>query len=235
MREHWESEASDYVFGRKLSPADARVLELLQPCSGDRLMEIGFGSGLVAAEIVKIYPGVTYIGVDFARRFIPLAREILPETTPLILASAAALPFRNGCLDLILEMDAIHHFPREIIPRVVESLTALLAPGGRFISVEDWAAPPQNERDKLAYSIQSRRHHTSTGMEYHPSDAEWIEYFEAAGLQLDTLEHVDRPLNFGRFEELTDPVAREELAALRRLWGNESPRTQMTLFICKRP
>lgn len=234
MRLHWESEASDYVFGRRWSAADARVLEVLHPDDGDYLLEIGFGSGLVAAEITKIYPNVTYFGVDFADRFIQAASEILPESTPLILADAADLPFKDESFHHILEMDAIHHFPRDVILGVVKKLAGLLVPGGQFIAVEDWAAPPENERDKLAYSIQKRRHHTSTGMEYHPSENEWIDMFQSVGLSVENVERVERPLNFGRFEELKDPATQKELAELRRLWGDEPATTKMTLFICKK-
>lgn len=234
MRQHWESRASDYILNRKWSAADDRVLELLCPMDGDSLLEIGIGPGTTAAEIVKAYPGITYVGVDLARGFLRSAREKLPDSIPLILASAASLPVKDECFHHILEMNVIHHFPKSIIRGIVEKIAAILVPGGQYISVEDWAATPKNERERLAYSIRKRLYHTSTGMEYHPTEREWRTMFKNAGLSVERAERVERPLDLERFGELNDPAIIEDLRKLRRLWGNDPATAKMSLFVCRK-
>ena len=131
-------------------------------------------------------------------------------------------------------MDAIHHFPKEYLPGTVQEMARVVRPGGTILIAEDWAAPPQNERERVMDSLQRRRHLTRHGLEYHPSEVEWSAMLARAGFDLVNLDHVLRPLNFGRFEELKDPEAHEELARLRELWGQERPTTKMSLFYSRK-
>jgi len=234
MRSHWESQAADYDWGRKWSRVDTRVLELIDADLGDRLLEIGFGSGVVAAEIIHAYPGIRYYGIDLADNFIRLAKERLTNTAALIQASASHLPFRAGSIHIVLEMNAIHHFPRRIIPDAVTEIADVLKQGGRFISVEDWGTPPEDDRESLVYELQRQRPLVRAGLEYHPSDEEWIATFKNAGLVVKRMEHIPRPLNFQRLWEMLGPEAEGKLARLWELWGHETPTTKMTLFICKK-
>ena len=234
MRQHWESEASDYTKARILGAVDERLIELLAPSEGDRLLEIGFGSFVTGEKITRSFPGIAYYGLDFSQKFLQIARQKGGADLPLVKASASRLPFSFECFDLILEMDAIHHYPKDLIPAVIQEVTGILKKGGRFILIEDWAATPECEKERLIYSIQSRRHLTNVGLEYHPTEKEWKEMLEDANLTVQKMERIDRPLNFGKFEELKDSQTRADLSRLRELWGDEPPTTLMTIFICKK-
>ena len=230
MREHWESEATGYVLERQFSTVDAKVVQMLQMMSGERLLEIGFGSCITAPAILQAYPGVKYYGLDLADKFIEMGRRRRLPGAHFLKGSAAHLPFAAATFDSILEMDAIHHFPKEYLPGVLVEISRVLRPAGRLMLAEDWAAEPQNERERLMDRLQRRRHLTRHGWEYHPSEAEWTAMLETTGFDLLDLTHVSRPLNFGRFDELDDPEAQGELARLRKLWGQEQPTTMMSLF-----
>jgi ubiquinone/menaquinone biosynthesis C-methylase UbiE len=230
MREHWESEATGYILERQFSAADAKVVETLQLKPGERLLEIGFGSCVTAPAIISAHPGISYYGLDLANKFIEIGRSQKLPRAHFLKGSAAQLPFKHGSIDAILEMDAIHHFPKEYLTGVLIEILRALRPAGRLLVVEDWAAPPENERERLMDSLQRRRYLTRRGWEYHPSEKEWMAMLERAGLHLVHLDHIARPLNFGRFDELNDSEAQKELARLRELWGQEQPTTKMSLF-----
>lgn len=234
MRRHWESEAGGYARARSWSSVDTRVLENLALSPGDHLLEIGLGSGLVASAIQRDCPGIRYFGVDLAQGFLQMAHSKLRNQVILLQASASALPFRGERFHCVLEMAAIHHFPQQFIPHVVQEIAVTLKPCGRFIAVEDWAMSPSNEREELAFSLQARRHLVRSGQECHPSDAEWRHMFEDAGMIVDHVEHVPRRINLQRFEELQEREAKRELTRLRRLWGDEIPSAKMTLFVCRK-
>lgn len=234
MRLHWESEAVGYDRGRKWSQVDTRVLELINAESGDRLLEIGFGSCVMVTEIMRAYPGVRYYGIDLADRFIQLARERVTDPAIILQASASHLPFRAESFHIVLEMDAIHHFPRRFIPCAVAEIAAILKQDGRLISAEDWGAPPESERESLVYELQRQRPSVRAGLEYHPSDEMWIATFKNAGLVVEQIEHIPRPLNFQRLGEMLNADLIGKLNRLRQLWGDETPTTKMSLFICRK-
>jgi len=234
MREHWESEATGYVLERQFSSVDVKVVETLRMKSGERLLEIGFGSCITAPALLQAYPGTKYYGLDLADKFIEIGRRRGLPDAHFLNGSAAQLPFAAGSFDALLEMDAIHHFPQEHLPGVLVEISRVLRPAGRLLLVEDWAAAPENERERLMDRLQRRRYLTRRGLEYHPSETEWTAMLERAGFELVDLTRIARPLNFGRFDELDDPEARAELSRLRKLWGQEQPTTRMNLFYVRR-
>ncbi|MFH1861586.1 MAG: class I SAM-dependent methyltransferase [bacterium] len=234
MRDHWESEASFYTEGRRISAADTRAFKLLELEGVNQLLEIGFGSGVVAAKILDIYPNLTYSGVDFASKFIRTARAKLTNRAHLVQGDAYSLPFRSAAFQRVLEMDAIHHFPREELPAVIREVVRVIKPGGLFLSVEDWALPPVSEREVLLYNLQKKRVLTRTGREYHPFEDEWMTCFKTAGLSILTVEHAARPFSFDKLVELEDREAMKDVARLKQLWGEEPVTTTMSLFLCRK-
>ena len=235
MRDHWESQAAGYAESRKWSAVDARVLELLKLVPGDNLLEIGFGAGVTAEQIIRKFPEARYWGLDLADNFIRMARNRLGGSAFLVQGNALNLPFKPESFDCALEMDAIHHFPPKIIPEVVKEIFRLLKPGAKFIMVEDWGAEPEDKRDELANEIQKLRLLKQKGLEYHPSDNEWLKMIEDAAFIVGLMEHIERPLDLNLFENIPGDKARDKLDELCSLWGNEPSTTKMTIFICEKP
>jgi hypothetical protein len=116
----------------------------------------------------------------------------------------------------------------------VAEIARVIIPSGRLISVEDWACDPVQEREHLADSLQRRRPLVTQNLEYHAREEEWQTWFSQAGLEVERLEHVLRPLDLNQFANLESPEAKAELDLLRKLWRHESPTTTMTMFICRK-
>lgn len=234
MCTHWEAHAAEYSRKRRWSPVDVRMIEYLQNFSPGSLLEIGPGSGLVAAEIRRACPQLTYTGVDVAKSFLTPVQERLAGWGFWVQGSALELPCTSKSFDLLLEMDSIHHFPREVIPLAIREACRVLKSGGSFLLAEDWAFTPQNEREALILTLQARRTLTCTGHEYHPSETEWLATFELAGLVVQQKEYIARPIDFGLFEQIGDPHAERELVELHRLWTGEEPTVRMIIFQCRK-
>jgi ubiquinone/menaquinone biosynthesis C-methylase UbiE len=234
MREHWKAEAAGYTEDRHWSSVDETVLSLLEITGSESLLEIGLGPGLVAQHLVNNYPKLEYYGLDVADFFLKMAASRMNQHANLLKADTRALPFQAQSFDRILEMDAIHHVPKEALPGVLREISRVLKPGGRLICAEDWAAPATDARTRLADSLQRRRPIVQKGWEYHPSENEWRRFFAAAQLQILREQRVDRPLNLDRFENLKGVQARSELTQLRELWAGDHPITTMTIFICRK-
>ena len=234
MRHHWNRESSKYIDGRRWSAIDQRVVEHIKSFKPHNLLEIGFGSGIVAGEIKKVCPDTFYYGLDISENFIGAANVRLGGWGKFIMGSAANPPLKTNSLDCILEMTAIHHFPKKKIPSVVEQISQLLKPGGELICVEDWAAEPQNEREELALKLRRTAGLTRNNDEYHPGDEEWKEMFLNAGLKVIKLEHDNRPLDISKISDERNPDNSKDLKRLVQLWGSEKPVSRMSVFYCEK-
>ncbi|UCF66931.1 MAG: class I SAM-dependent methyltransferase [Acidobacteriota bacterium] len=96
------------------------------------VLEIGSGTGGVAARLAEIYR-MTVTGTDFDRAQIELARRLHPETERLRfrVEDAAALSFADESFDLVVSQNVFHHIPDW--SRAVAEIRRVLRPHGHLI------------------------------------------------------------------------------------------------------
>jgi len=232
MIAHWEGEADSYDLRRKWSPVDTRVIEILTALEFNSLLEIGCGTALVAAKLLKIKPQARYIGLDLAENFLKISRNRLGKSVSLVKADTTFLPFVAASWDGIIEMNAIHHFPQGVLTDIVQEISRILRPGGCFLVVEDWAGEPDTEIEQIAYQLKNLRPLTHLGLEYHPSEAEWLEIFNLTGLTPIHREYLKRPLGLDEFASSHNPHVKPLFDRLGKLCGDQQPTTSMVLFHC---
>ncbi|HEY6324555.1 MAG TPA: methyltransferase domain-containing protein [Thermoanaerobaculia bacterium] len=105
----------------------------LQP--GERLLDLGCGTGaLLQALAVRGAPS-RLSGVDLSPAMVALARARLPVAVRLAVADGAALPFPAGSFDVVVSSSSFHFWPRP--DRVLGELGRVLAAGGR-LAITDW-------------------------------------------------------------------------------------------------
>jgi ubiquinone/menaquinone biosynthesis C-methylase UbiE len=78
----------------------------------DNVLEIGAGSGAMAAEVLARYGTVTMTVTDFDDRMVAAASERLAEFGDRVVvrqADATALPFSDGSFDAVLSWVMLHH------------------------------------------------------------------------------------------------------------------------------
>ncbi len=86
---------------------EAVVQGTLERHASGRVLEVGCGTG---HWLTMVPTGVRRHGLDRSLGMLRRAREILPAAR-LIQGEAAALPYRDLAFDLILCVNALHHFP----------------------------------------------------------------------------------------------------------------------------
>ena len=231
MREHWDDTSEQYSQDRSISSADEYVLGLIRLSSGQKILELGAGSGITGRELLLRNSGIHYYNLDLSEKFIRIALKNQGSQARAIWGDAAAMPFKAESMDCVLEMDAIHHFPREMLELPVKEISRVLKPGGIVYLAEDWGKSPENEKEEIVYSLQNRRKLPGRGLEYHPSDDEWQELFANAGMITRRREHVSRPLNLEYFRTLESPEAEAEYKKLLELWGDQPATTYMTIHV----
>jgi tRNA (cmo5U34)-methyltransferase len=105
-----------------------------------RILDLGAGTGLLGAMVVRAHPDAEVVLLDGAAGMLEEARERLGDRASYVVADLAdALP--AGPWDAVVSALAIHHLDgagkRELLRRVHDAL----APGGMFVNAEQVLGP----------------------------------------------------------------------------------------------
>jgi trans-aconitate 2-methyltransferase len=106
----------------------AALLELLEPRAGERILDLGCGTGHLAAQLDAA--GLKVVGIDSSPEMVAQARQSYPHI-PFEVADARAFAFAEP-FDAVLS-NAVLHWVREPEP-VVACVARALKPGGRFVA-----------------------------------------------------------------------------------------------------
>jgi ubiquinone/menaquinone biosynthesis C-methylase UbiE len=101
------------------------------------VLEIGCGSGAMAAEALRKYPDVRLTATDFDESMVEVARRRLSEfgsRAEVRQADATALPFPDGSFDVVLSFIMLHHVVQW--ERAFAETARMLRPGGRLIGYD---------------------------------------------------------------------------------------------------
>jgi len=104
------------------------LLDLLAPRSGERILDLGCGTGQLTSEIAAT--GAHVVGVDRSEEMIERARNKF-SALRFEVCDARSLPFHEE-FDAVFSNAALHWIP-EAEP-VVEGVVNALRPGGRFVA-----------------------------------------------------------------------------------------------------
>jgi tRNA (cmo5U34)-methyltransferase len=119
-----ESELPDYY---RLQDAAAAATG----SGGERLLELGTGTGESALRVSARHPGASLVGIDESADMLRVAGERLPGADLRVARLQDPLP--NGPFDLVFSVLAIHHLDGPGKADLFTRVAAVLAPGGRFV------------------------------------------------------------------------------------------------------
>lgn len=109
------------------------VAARLEPAAGERILDIGCGTGRLTAEIAA-QPGIRVVGLDHSAAMLQEASRhaaTLAAPPMYIRGDGAALPFVSA-FDAVFSAATFHWIPDH--DRLFASVFAALRPGGRFIA-----------------------------------------------------------------------------------------------------
>lgn len=118
--------------GRIVLPWAIQGLEL----RGD-VLEIGCGSGAMAAEVLRRFPDVRITATDYDESMVQVARRRLSEFSSRVeacQADATALPFPDASFDAALSFIMLHHVVQW--EQALAEAARVLRPGGRLIGYD---------------------------------------------------------------------------------------------------
>lgn len=167
----------------------ASVVEQLAPRAGDRILDLGCGTGHLARSIAG--SGATVIGIDSARDMVERARASYPGLR-FEVADGADFGFPEP-FDAVFSNAALHWIrPPE---RVAESVRRALRPGGRFVGEFGGKGNVEAIVRTLLGALKAEGLPTGPELNpwYFPSVGEYAGLLEARGFAVRYAELFDRP------------------------------------------
>ncbi len=199
------------------------LIDLLDPKPGERILDLGCGTGHLTARIAE--RGVSVTGLDSSASMIAQARQNYPK---LKFVLAEARDFQTAeTFDAVFSNAALHWIPEAGC--VVESVARALKPGGRFVL--EMGGKGNIARIVTALEgVLSEAGYASRNPWYFPSATEYSSVLEVHGFEVEALWTLER------WNKLDHPEKglREWLEMFAGMWFEPVPnrmRAQLTAEI----
>jgi trans-aconitate methyltransferase len=186
MENHWNAELYDrsHAFVWKHGAA---LLDLLTPQPGERVLDLGCGTGHLTAQIAAA--GAVVLGIDSALAMIEQARRAYPALR-FEVADARAFAFSQP-FDAVFSNAALHWVkpPEQVIACVYRALK----PGGRFVAEFGGKGNVQAIAAALTDAARAVGIEPPESPWYFPGIGEYASLLEASGLEATFALLFDRP------------------------------------------
>lgn len=132
------SDAYDLLADSNERPARLRGLHALNIQPGEKVLELGFGTGNEILDLAGLVgPSGLVAGIDISPGMLAvsqrkLARNPVEAPTDLQVGDARLLPWKDASFDAVYSSFTLELFPLEDIPTVLAQCRRVLRPGGRI-------------------------------------------------------------------------------------------------------
>ncbi len=182
----WDSELYDrkHAFVWKYGES---LLDLLAPNPGERVLDLGCGTGHLTAKIAAV--GATALGLDSSPAMIEQARQTYPQLH-FELADARSFTVSEPC-DAVFS-NAVLHWIKEPA-QVIAAVHRALRPGGRFVAEFGGRGNVRTISAALQEATQHLLGEPAEHPWYYPGIAEYATLLERGGLEVTYAVLFDRP------------------------------------------
>jgi demethylmenaquinone methyltransferase/2-methoxy-6-polyprenyl-1,4-benzoquinol methylase len=149
------SRAYDLLSDRSEAPMRKAGLRLLNAASGERVLEIGFGTGLCLADLARAIGATGEVfGLDLSDQMVEMARKKLArarllDRCNLRCGDAARLPYKDGSLGAVFMSFVLELFDTPEIPGILGECKRVLRPDGRIVVVGMSKERPKNRMVRI--------------------------------------------------------------------------------------
>ena len=159
-------------------------LRLLAAAPGEHVLEIGFGTGHILAELANaVGPTGRVFGIDISENMLAHAKDVLSnqgliDRASLDCGDAEKLPYGDGSMDGIFMCFTLELFDTPDIPKVLAECKRVLRPGGRIVVV---AVSKEGKDGLIIHAFEWTHRHFPNLMDCRPIYARRA--LEASGLR----------------------------------------------------
>jgi trans-aconitate methyltransferase len=182
----WDADRYQRQFGF-ISALGGDVLELLDPAAGETVLDLGCGTGELAAELQR--RGARVLALDSDPAMVAAARRRLGSDR-VLLADGHDFTLPEP-VDAVFSNAALHWMPRPA--EVAGRVRAALRPGGRFVAELGGAGNIDAILEALGAAMAEAGLPEPACPWYFPTLAEYASLLEGAGFRVARMEHFPRP------------------------------------------
>ena len=186
MAAGWDADRYQRQFGF-VSAMGGDVLELLDPAPGETVLDLGCGTGELAAAIAA--SGARVLALDSDPAMVAAARRRLGDDR-VLLADGHAFTLPEP-VDAVFSNAALHWMPRPA--EVSAQVHAALRPGGRFVAELGGAGNIAAILEALGAAMAEAGLPAPECPWYFPTPAQHATLLEAGGFRVARMEHFPRP------------------------------------------
>ena len=115
-------------------------VELLDPQAGERILEIGFGTGYAQLRIADSIEDGFSLGLDISLGMAAIAHSNLKDTRAgakvgLVCSDSLPIPISANTMDGVFTSFTLELFDSPLIPDLLSECRRVLKPGGRLVAV----------------------------------------------------------------------------------------------------
>ncbi|MBI4303241.1 MAG: class I SAM-dependent methyltransferase [Chloroflexi bacterium] len=126
------------------------ALELSEIKDGEKVLDVGCGSGTLLIEAKTRYPNSDFVGIDPDKKILKFAERKLEQAgvkARLVQGFAQELPFPSASFDLVISTLIFHHLPPSVKKEATRDIYRVLKEKGRFLLAD--LGQPKNALTKL--------------------------------------------------------------------------------------
>jgi len=165
------------------------VVDLLDPDPGERLLDLGCGTGHLTADIAD--RGASVLGIDRSAATIERARETYPDLR-FERADARAVE-TDEPFDAVFSNAALHWIPADDQNAVLRAVADVLRPGRRFVAEMGGTGNVAAIVGAVRAECRERGYGDAGHPWYFPTVGEYATCLEAAGFEVRHARLFDRP------------------------------------------
>ncbi len=132
------------------------ALELSEIVDGEKVLDVGCGSGTLLVEAKTRYPNSDFVGIDPDKKILQLAERKLEQAgvrAKLVLGFAQELPFPSASFDLVISTLVFHHLSSSVKIEATRDIYRVLKEKGRFLLAD--LGKPESTLNKLLLNLGS--------------------------------------------------------------------------------